>query len=401
MGIEVHVVSLRFLYDGLRVNDNDTPGTLGMESGDYIEVYTEKGGGEWITASDNTLTRDPDNIELADYMALDVLMVNKSEGDKSAKQCRRLSQEDNEMPKVAKKIKQTAVTVDVREEERDAVSDELDRISRKYEDLVGKLRDKVECPVCLDVPKKAPIPVCPNGHVVCLRCVREECPTCRARMEQGRSTLAVTVIENIEHQCENEGCGESYPLADLAGHEGQCCHRLVQCPGLDCNTRVSLTSLPSHQVSCCVERGEIKEMQLPHIFTYMINEDVEDLVGERQNSNWRLEAFNFDGKIFLLKVTRNARWGRWLVFVQMVGGVNLTVKYGVQLTLFRPQDGVDGKYSLRYSGDICPIDVGSVEEAANLGLCLTLRDGGMEKFFVKNVASRENEFFLSVSIFKC
>ena len=54
-------------------------------------------------------------------------------------------------------------------EERDTVREELGRITRKYEDLVKKLKDKVECPVCFDIPKKAPVPVCPNGHVVCVR----------------------------------------------------------------------------------------------------------------------------------------------------------------------------------------------------------------------------------------
>ena len=45
------------------------------------------------------------------------------------------------------------------------VREELERITKKYEDLVKKLRDKVECPVCFDVPRKPPVPVylfCPN-----------------------------------------------------------------------------------------------------------------------------------------------------------------------------------------------------------------------------------------------
>ena len=46
-----------------------------------------------------------------------------------------------------------------------------------------------------------------------VRCVREECPTCRVKMEQGTSTLAVTVIENIEHQCDHEGCDQTFSLA--------------------------------------------------------------------------------------------------------------------------------------------------------------------------------------------
>ena len=88
-------------------------------------------------------------------------------------------------------------------------------MTRKYEELVRKLRDKVECPVCFDVPKSAPVPVCPNGHVVCVKCVREVCPTCRVRMEHGTSTLAVTVIENIEHTCEHEDCGQSLPHSEI------------------------------------------------------------------------------------------------------------------------------------------------------------------------------------------
>ena len=32
-------------------------------------------------------------------------------------------------------------------------------------------------------------------------------------MEQGTSTLAVTVIENIEHQCDNEGCDLTFSLS--------------------------------------------------------------------------------------------------------------------------------------------------------------------------------------------
>ena len=64
------------------------------------------------------------------------------------------------------------------------VKDELSRMTRKHEDLVGKLRNKVECPVCLEVPKNAPIYVCSNGHVVCEICVREQCPTCRSSMKK-------------------------------------------------------------------------------------------------------------------------------------------------------------------------------------------------------------------------
>uniref|UniRef100_A0A914DK12 Small ubiquitin-related modifier n=1 Tax=Acrobeloides nanus TaxID=290746 RepID=A0A914DK12_9BILA len=41
----VNVNSLRFLFDGRRINDEDTPKTLEMEEDDVIEVYQEQVGG--------------------------------------------------------------------------------------------------------------------------------------------------------------------------------------------------------------------------------------------------------------------------------------------------------------------------------------------------------------------
>ena len=170
-----------------------------------------------------------------------------------------------------------------------------------------KLRDKVECPVCFDVPKSSPIPVCPNGHVVCVKCVRDVCPTCRERMENGTSTLAVTVIENIEHPCDHDDCGKSFPHNEIARHMEECRMRPVSCPGLDCGVKLPRLQLIDHMTACCVERGEVRALKLPHRFNFIMNEDVNKLESESQNFNWKLEAVKFDNKIFFLKVTRKAR----------------------------------------------------------------------------------------------
>jgi len=50
------VSSLRFLFDGRRINDDETPKQLEMENDDVIEVYQEQTGGvrgaaeEWRTS---------------------------------------------------------------------------------------------------------------------------------------------------------------------------------------------------------------------------------------------------------------------------------------------------------------------------------------------------------------
>ncbi|KAI2810946.1 hypothetical protein RDWZM_002214 [Blomia tropicalis] len=43
--IGVPLTSLRFLFDGRRIDDNDTPATLEMEEEDVIEVFQEQTGG--------------------------------------------------------------------------------------------------------------------------------------------------------------------------------------------------------------------------------------------------------------------------------------------------------------------------------------------------------------------
>ena len=40
------IASLRFLFDGKRLNDDETPKSLEMEQDDVIEVYQEQTGGE-------------------------------------------------------------------------------------------------------------------------------------------------------------------------------------------------------------------------------------------------------------------------------------------------------------------------------------------------------------------
>jgi len=41
----VPINSLRFLFDGKRINDDETPKALEMENDDVIEVYQEQTGG--------------------------------------------------------------------------------------------------------------------------------------------------------------------------------------------------------------------------------------------------------------------------------------------------------------------------------------------------------------------
>ena len=67
-------------------------------------------------------------------------------------------------------------------------------------------------------------PVCPNGHfvwLVCQPCLTNDilCPTYRVDMGAGKSLLATTIIQQIDHNCKLDGCKEALTLEELDKHE--------------------------------------------------------------------------------------------------------------------------------------------------------------------------------------
>jgi len=108
---------------------------------------------------------------------------------------------------------------------------------------IENLKKNVECPVCLDVPRKGPIFACPNGHIICQKCKGGLCPICRVEVGQNKSIVAVALIESILHDCQFNGCGEEYPLDKIETHEKFCDHRIVTCPHYQCEQREHLSRM--------------------------------------------------------------------------------------------------------------------------------------------------------------
>jgi len=119
----------------------------------------------------------------------------------------------------------------------------------KQDHLLHKLKDKVECPVCLEMPRSGPVSVCPNGHVVCDTCKRNSCPSCRSAMGTGKCLLAGTIIENVDHKCKFLDCDEAFALEDIEDHEVSCPHRTVNCPDVVCPVKVPLSKLVDHLIN--------------------------------------------------------------------------------------------------------------------------------------------------------
>merc|ERR1719154_668903 len=72
------------------------------------------------------------------------------------------------------------------DEEKRCLQLELKAEVDKRNQILNQMKDKVECPVCMEVPRSGPFPVCPNGHFVCSRCKSGACPTCRVAMGNAR-----------------------------------------------------------------------------------------------------------------------------------------------------------------------------------------------------------------------
>ena len=136
------------------------------------------------------------------------------------------------------------------------------KLLEKHNTLVSELRAKVECPVCLVLPIEGPMASCPKGHLVCLPCHQAmvsrdqgNCPNCREPMGKTKSLLAKTVIENIEHECNNDGCNKMLPQRELVRHERELCdYRKVLCPELGCNQMILHKEVVKHKKEICEYR---------------------------------------------------------------------------------------------------------------------------------------------------
>jgi len=286
-------------------------------------------------------------------------------------------------------------------QELDTAATESASLASKYDSLVTKMQAKVECPVCFEVPKQAPVPVCPNGHVVCQGCKRDLCPTCRVRMGHGTSILAVTVIENIPHSCEFQiyGCQVSCSIMALPSHQAICKFRAVKCPNFNCVERVPLTTLAEHTLRRCIHNGTFYNTPLSNSYNYIIPANQTDQFDNRRNSTWRPDGITYDEKNFFLKITRKGKKAMWYFYVQMAGSEEDAKNYIATIYVFKSSVGVDGKNSHRFIGDICPIDLVSTDRAAEAGYCCVLTDAQMKRVFTEGCSrDSDKKFGFSVEV---
>jgi len=267
------------------------------------------------------------------------------------------------------------------------------QINQKFEiekttKLVAELQEKVECPVCLVVPREGPVPCCPVGHIICSPCLgklraegRGECPTCKVPMGEGKSALAKHIIENMDHQCRHQGCDEMAPFGDEA-HQVACEHRLVICPGPvnGCQAMVPFCKVKDH-AEACLRIFENKKFKQGQIFS---------LPETQIGTDWNSQIFSAEnGDTFFLRMSRTDK--QFSVEVVMLGTQEACEGYTMEVAVVNP-DTRKVAFSARFKPR--PIVSTNVTDE----FCLTIKQESLAKIWRFNKELKSFEFIISTKI---
>ena len=224
---------------------------------------------------------------------------------------------------------------------------------RRQNLLIQKLKDKLECPVCLDIPRNAPVPVCLNGHFVCQKCKRDSCPSCRIVMGVGTSLLAATILENIEHTCKFVDCDKVLAREDLENHEEGCAHRIISCPHVTCEGKFSLAKLVDHFQSspCCMNVDEpLPTKEMWHIKVYTgWNENV-------KQQHWPIHMLSYAGEHFAVLPFKSE--GLVYFMIVMLASESKCSKFKFEMIVHdRWSNAFNSTITVKFTGTPLSIDV--------------------------------------------
>jgi len=300
-----------------------------------------------------------------------------------------------------------ATAVDTAGPDYEALYRNLQTSHRK---LVTDLQSSLECPVCLDTIRTAPVQCCRNGHLICSLCITRThiCPTCRAPMtlQSGQrcvSHSANRLVDLLPHPCTNRdsGCEVEELLATLTQHEQNCPYRLVRCPIGYCMDNIPMASLSEH-VSA-----------FPHLLTThaypTINTSNNFLTFSRyipsQNlgnqNTFQLRSFDpirftFSGVIFYLQTITSPDRRFLYSFVQLEGTKDDCSKYWANITVasFNPYTASQVCQTVRPT----PLDLHCRDDLQSIGEAIVMTEKVVVSVLQYDTVQARYQFKVKVKI---
>jgi len=292
-----------------------------------------------------------------------IKLSNRNKIEYLYNQLRKLKAEKSEMKAEKDRVKA---------ENNDLVYEQLQNhvILKDELEKIKDLKKQVECPVCLEVPRKGPVFACPNGHLVCQKCKRENCPTCRGAVGDNKSLVAVAIIEKILHDCKFVQCEEEFALEEIEEHEKHCEHRVVACPYYEeCDQRVSLSKLLEH-----LERKPCGRRRAPIVVNEYVSEiaryeaNTRELFESRNGLHWKVATYSHAGYLLALRVNKSAN-NMWQFIIVMFETPEVCAEFNVEIEVYEADSDPNTRLSAKVHCHPSSIDEASAE-MEGLGLCV-------------------------------
>lgn len=236
------------------------------------------------------------------------------------------------------------------------------------------LKDVLECPVCLRIPRSAPVYQCERGHVVCNECHPKlaTCPVCRLPLGKTRSLISEKVLAKMPSACKyfEQNCAIELMKADLEVHEKECLFRLVHCVDLACHQRVPFVKLLDHMANDH-EREDFVNADGSHYRSHFIVHE-EDFAREIM---WISDHLHLDGRHFFRECCRNSN-GLWYIWVYLLGTPKEAEQYVYQIKI----TSEDKEEELAYRGRVVSLDIPK-EKLTTRGSGLIFPDATARQFW--------------------
>jgi len=235
----------------------------------------------------------------------------------------------------------------------------LEASLHERESAMSEVIGALNCPVCLELPRQLPVPVCQNGHTVCLTCSRNglaHCPVCRDPEPRGVSLLAGRLIQVVPHRCPHQACDKVMTMGEVEGHQAACQHRNIRCvASSQCHANITPATLKEHLLGRC-QYTMVVDPWMDHArrktclkFTLRLQAACLNNQGRRQFS---LRAFQWEGRCFCVNIRKLVN--SLLVLPMMVGSEEECQTYAVRATL-----GGGGQWdcNVRFTGGVVSTEV--------------------------------------------